>query len=79
MCMESQTTMRNNWIDKSTNHGIIFPQITELFSRESRNYYPTNHGKIIYILRNLYKKLCKLVDYLYTCTHKIIRYRSDGL
>lgn len=29
MCMESQTTMRNNWIDKSTNHGIIFPQITE--------------------------------------------------
>ena len=71
MCMESQTTMRNNWIDKSTNHGIIFPQITELF--------PTSHGKIIYILRNLYKKLCKLVDYLYICTHKIIRYRSDGL
>lgn len=42
--MESQTTMRNNWIDKSTNHGnifstnhgIIFPQITELFSRKSR-------------------------------------------
>lgn len=69
--MESQTTMRNNWIDKSTNHGTIFPQITE--------YYSTNHGKLIYILRNLYKKLCKLVDYLYTCTHKIIRYRSDGL
>lgn len=36
MCMESQTTMRNNWIDKSTNHGIIPPQITELFSRKSR-------------------------------------------
>lgn len=71
MCMESQTTMRNNWIDKSTNHGNIFPQITE--------YYSTNHGNIIYILRNLYKKLCNLVDYLYTCTHKIIRYRSDGL
>lgn len=71
MCMESQTTMRNNWIDKSTNHGII--------SHKSRNYFPSNHGKIIYILRNLYKKLCKLVDYLYTCTHKIIGYRSDGL
>ena len=28
-CMESQPTMGNNWIDKSTNHGIIFPQITE--------------------------------------------------
>ena len=36
MFMESQTTMRNNWIDKSTNHGIIFPRITELFSHKSR-------------------------------------------
>ena len=38
MCMESQTTMKNNWIDKSTNHGIIFPQITELFSHKSRKH-----------------------------------------
>ena len=70
MCMESP-----RWAAA----GLRNPQITEKYPHKSRKNIPTNHGKIIYILRNLYKKLCKLVDYLYTCTHKIIRYRSDGL
>ena len=52
------------WLKKGTN----YPQITELKS--------TNHGKIIYILRNFQEILCNSTNYLYLCTHIIQAYKG---
>lgn len=55
-----------------SNHGINFPQITELKS--------ANYGKIIYILRNFQETLCFSRNYFYLCTHVIKAcYRYDKL
>ena len=59
----ARTCNPSYWLKKGTN----YPQITELKS--------TNHGKIIYILRNFQEILCNSTNYLYLCPHIIQAYK----